>query len=280
MSDRQAPADAKRERIQKLLAIMQKLSEGQLFWLEKVINIFDVPGQYEVAPVATRELIMQEVPGGYPARRSELITEEILHDFGDALKIHHAFSVEPFTKDKFEYVLEQILRSRGVNAKLAPKTNRGHDIEICGQKFSLKTQADKGIRIDEIWISKFMELGGGKWGDDPKDLEGLRDQFLGHLRNYDRILTLRTLSKAPDWKYELVEIPKALFLRAYTGQLKMMTTSKQHPKPGYCYVSSESRTPLYELYFDGGGERKLQVKKLRKSACVVHATWGGSIPQI
>jgi len=196
------------------------------------------------------------------------------------LKIHHAFSVEPFSKDKFEYVLEQIFRSRKINAELAPKGNPGHDITIKGQKISLKTQADKAIKSSEIWISKFMELGKGTWGSDPKDLEPLRAMFLNHLARYDRIFTLRTLSKAPDWKYELVEIPKALFESAATGKLEMMMNSKQTPKPGYCYVSDYKGMPVYELYFDGGSERKLHVKKLRKSACVVHATWSFSIPKV
>ncbi len=261
MSGEQAPADAKQERIRKLGGILQSLSEGQLFWLEKVINIFDLPGQYERVD-------------------SAIVSEEVLQDFGDALKIHHAFSVEPFSKDKFEYVLEQILRSRGVDAKLAPKGNRGHDITIAGTTYSLKTQADSGIKIDRIWISKFMELGGGRWGSNPGDLVGLRAQFLHHLRNYDRILTLRTLSKAPNWRYELVEIPKSLFLRSEQGRLEMRTKSKQRPKPGYCYVKDENGLPLYNLYFDGGGERKLQVKDLMKSACAVHATWAFTIPQI
>lgn len=261
MSEPQAPADAKQERIRKLAGILQNLSEGQLFWLEKVINIFDIPGQYERVD-------------------SAIVSAEILHDFGDALKIHHSFSAEPFSKDKFEYVLEQVLRSRGVAAQLAPKGNPGHDITIAGERFSLKTQADAGIKADKILISKFMELGGGQWGENPDDLIGLRAQFLHHLRSYDRILTLRTLSKAPDWRYELVEIPKALFLAAEQGRLEMKTNSTQMPKPGYCYVNDERGRQIYRIYFDGGGERKLRIQELLKSACVVHATWAFSIPQI
>ncbi|WP_422616418.1 hypothetical protein, partial [Rhodoferax sp.] len=35
----------------------------------------------------------------------------------------------------------------------------------------------------------------------------------------------------------------------------------------------------YSLYFDGGTERKLQIKHLRKDLCTVHATWTfGSAP--
>ena len=118
-----------------------------------------------------------------------------------------------------------------------------------------------------------MELGKGVWGDNPNDLVGLRKQFLEHMKAYDRILTLRTLTKAPKWKYELVEIPKSLLIKAKDGELKMMTNSKQYPKPGYCYVRNEVGETIFDLYFDGGTERKLQIKNLNKSYCSVHATW-------
>ena len=29
----------------------------------------------------------------------------------------------------------------------------------------------------------------------------------------------------------------------------------------------------FSLYFDGGTERKLQIKHLRKDLCKIHATW-------
>jgi type II restriction enzyme len=207
-----------------------------------------------------------------------LIDETALYTFGDALRIHHSFSVEAFTKDKFEYVLEQSLNMSGQVAKLANKGNRGHDITIKGVPVSLKTQADKTIKKDKIWISKFMELGSGKWGDDPDDLIGLRDEFLHHMRNYEKIFTLRTLSRAPHWHYELVEIPKALLELSAYGELEMKTEGKQFPKAGYCFVKDEKGSLMYQLYFDGGGERKLQIQHLLKKECIVHANWKFTIP--
>lgn len=123
-----------------------------------------------------------------------------------------------------------------------------------------------------------MELGKGSWGDDPMDLEELRSQFFTHMKNYDRVLSLRCLRKSPSWKYELVEIPKTLLAKAEYGRLQMMMNSKQHPKPGYCYVV-ENGAPLFELYFDGGSERKLQIKNLQKRFCTVHAVWEFTIVQ-
>ena len=152
-------------------------------------------------------------------------------------------------------------------------------MNITGHNVSLKTEAARAIRIDMLHISKFMELGGGQWGNDPNDLVGLRQQFLDNLAGIDRIIVLRALRKGePDYLYELVEIPKNLLERALAGRFEMRTESAQYPKPGYCYVE-DADTLLFSLYFDGGGERKLQIKSLKKELCKFHASWQFDSPQ-
>src|SRR6266699_1923187 len=101
---------------------------------------------------------------------SDIINDCLLQDFGDALRIHHSFSDEPFTKDKFEYALERVANWCGMSAKLARRGNPGYDIMINGLRFSLKTQANRGLSANYLHISKFMELGKGQWGDQESDL--------------------------------------------------------------------------------------------------------------
>lgn len=244
--------------LSELVQKIPSLTEGQRYWLRRVIQVFESPHEFQIL-------------------QSALFDDRMAQNFGDALRIHHSFSSEPFSKDKFEYVLEKVLNMSGHVAVLASRGNRGYDIMIDGMKISLKTQANSGIRQDKIWISKFMELGKGQWGDNPKDLIRLRDMFLQHLQNYDRIFTLRALRRAPDWIYELVEIPKILLLASKKGELRMQITSGQFPKPGYCTIKARGQE-VYQLYFDGGTERKLQVKNLAKSHCIVHATWSFTVP--
>jgi type II restriction enzyme len=203
---------------------------------------------------------------------SDLISDAVLEDFGDALRIHHVFSAEALSKDRFEYALERVLNGCGIPAKRAPRGNPGHDITIRGIPCSLKTQADKNIRINTIHISKYMELGKGEWTDKISDLDGLRERFFEHLKRYERIFTLRRLRDS-DEHYELVEIPKPLLEKARTGVLRIDDRSRQNPKPGCCTVKGQDSGIEFELYFDGGTERKLQVRKLRKDLCTVHATW-------
>lgn len=251
--------NAKRQLVELLVKEISELTAGQLHWLQRVVHVFSADHAFRL-------------------QESDLFDETTLQYFGDAIRVHHSFSSEPFSKDKFEYVLVNVLKMSGHTASLAPKGNPGHDMNVDNVKLSLKTQADKGVKKDIIWISKFMELGKGAWGDAPNDLVGLRKQFLEHMKAYDRILILRTLTKMPKWKYELVEIPKSLLIMAKDGELEMMTDSKQHPKPGYCHVQNKAGEPIFDLYFDGGTERKLQIKNLNKSFCSVHATWEFIIP--
>jgi len=107
------------------------------------------------------------------------------------------------------------------------------------------------------------------------DLTGLREQFFFHMLSYDRILSLRRLPTKEKLvcHYELVEIPKSLLEEAKNGRLVMVQKSRQTPKPGYCYVNDKNGKEKFQLYFDGGTERKLQIKNLDKSFCIVHAEW-------
>jgi len=243
------------ERIARLLAAIPELSDYRLQLIDLIVGVFALPRDYRKTQTLS------------------LISDRALEDFGDVLRLHHCFSREPFSKDKFEYALENVLKAEGIDVALSQRGTRGYDIRIKGENFSLKTEAAKAIRPGIIHISKFMELGGGKWGDDPADLIGLRAQFLAALSGIQRLLILRALRQgSPDYFYELVEIPKSLLEKAASGRFEMMSESSQFPKPGYCYVE-ESGTVLYRLYFDGGGERKLQIKGLLKDLCLVHATW-------
>ena len=244
-------------RVDKLAVALRELTRPQLEFIENIVDQFRQPF-----------IKIERHP------ESDLVDDHLLRDFGDVLRIHHCFSKEALSKDRFEYAFERILNQCGKHAVLAARGNPGHDITIDGVPCSLKTQADANIKEDKLHISKFMELGKGHWSARVKDLEGLRDQFFAHMTAYDRIFSLRSLSRdSTRWHYELVELPKTLFEEAKDGELSICRKSTQSPKPGYCDVKESKGKLKYQLYFDGGTERKLQVKNLRKDLCIVHATW-------
>ena len=241
--------------IRALADALSRLSESQLTWTEGVIN------QFTIRPGLSRN------------PKSDLVNDCVLEMFGDALQIHHCFSTEALSKDRFEYAFDRVLNRCGIPSTLADRCNPGHDITIKGVHFSLKTEAAKSIKRDFAHISKFMELGKGKW-EVEADLYGLRDRFLNHMKAYDRILQFRRLTnKDTLQEYELIEIPKSLLEQAASGTIRMMNDSKQTPKPGSCTAKDSQGRLLFELYFDGGTERKLQIRALDKRQCILHAEW-------
>lgn len=209
---------------------------------------------------------------------SDFVTTDLAEAFGDVLRGHHLVSSEPFTKDKFEHALQRLLSEVDHVSVLSPRGTPGRDLDVGGERWSLKTQADASIKRNEIHISKFMELGQGRW-EVEEDLTALRERMFRHMEGYDRIFTLRCLTQnralrdGDEHCYELVEIPKSLLLGARHAPCRMEMTSRQMPKPGTCTCVDESGQVMFQLYFDGGTERKLQVRKLAKDACIVHAAW-------
>lgn len=238
--------------IRKLVGVLRRLSSAQQEWVRSSIYAFGAAHHFDRAP------------------DSDVVTDDVLASLGDRLLSHHAGSRQALSKDRFEFAFEAALNAAGVPAQLVnSRTNRGCDINIRGVPVSLKTEAATNIKDDVIHVSKWMELGRGEW-----NLPLLRKAFLEHLHGYDRIFTLRRLKDiGATIRYELVEIPKALLLEAANCELADCSKSKQNPHPGYGHVKDAVGQLKYSLYFDGGTERKLQIKHLRKDLCKVHATW-------
>jgi hypothetical protein len=238
--------------INEIVEALHRLTPAQQEWVKSAIHAFAAACQFCRAP------------------DSDVVTDDVLSAFGDRLLSHHAGSRQALSKDRFEFAFEAALNAAGISARLVKsRTNRGQDINIQGVPISLKTEAADNIKDNFIHVSKWMELGRGEW-----KLPLLRDLFLEHMQSYDRVFTLRRLKNInAKIRYELVEIPKTLLLEAANCELEVCINSRQNPQPGYGYVKDATGQLKYSLYFDGGTERKLQIKHLRKDLCKVHATW-------
>lgn len=91
------------ERIQRLIAAIPYLSNYRLQLVDRVVVAFNQPKDFR------------------RNSKSTLITPTVLEDFGDVLRMHHCLSREPFSKDKFEYALERVLKEAGITATMAPR---------------------------------------------------------------------------------------------------------------------------------------------------------------
>ncbi|EOI3570788.1 hypothetical protein [Cronobacter dublinensis] len=211
----------------------------------------------------------------YKKTSGDIFNDKFFEIFGDKLITHHFSTSQPLTKTLFEHAFNDSLNESGLSSFLAAsRTNPGHDLTVNNVRVSLKTEAARNISPSHIHVSKWMELGKGEW-----ILELLLKRFLDHLQNYERIFTLRYF-KVSDYKfsYHLIEIPKNLLLEAKHAKLEVMTTSTQNPQPGYGYVLDNNGVKKFSLYFDGGSERKLQIKHLSLHQCIVHGIWEFTLP--
>jgi len=243
-------------RDEQFILLWSKLNDRQKDYFLKLMKGFEVNSKYE-------------------NKTNDIFNNYFFESFGDRLITHHFNSIQPLTKTLFEHAFNDSLNESGLNSFLAEsRTNPGHDITINGVRVGLKTEAARNIKKDFIHVSKWMELGKGEW-----ELPLLLNRFLAHLENYERIFTLRFFKHSDyRFRYELVEIPKALLLESKNAKLKIMTGSRQTPKPGYGYVLDENNQQKFSLYFDGGSERKLQIKNLSLEYCIIHGTWEYILP--
>ena len=125
------------ERIDNIIKEINSISLDQLQIIEKILYKF----------IVNTNLSFRD-------NTSDIVSDSFLYKFENLLRMHHCFSTESFTKDKFEYAMMAVSNSCGSLAELASKGNAGHDLLIKDQKFSLKTQADRNIHNDFIYISK------------------------------------------------------------------------------------------------------------------------------
>jgi hypothetical protein len=248
-----------KQRIDEAIARLSRLSRAQIGLVNEIIDTFEQPITVERLPA------------------SDVASNEFMVAFGDVLKLHHSLSKDYLDKHRFEAAIEKVFVALNRQAARETNNNPGHDITVDGVAWSLKTQGDRGIKRETLHISKFMELGKGQWKT-KGDLPGLRDRFLDHMKSYERIFQLRyfrldrtDLSPTSHY-YELVEIPKSVLQQSASGTFAMQHNSPQRPKPGYCTVT-DGHGVMFKLYFDGGTERKLQIKHLRKDLCTVHGSW-------
>ncbi|MBU1910181.1 MAG: hypothetical protein KJ726_09040, partial [Verrucomicrobia bacterium] len=89
-------------RVDRLIPALRELTEQQLNLIETVVRQF------------RRSFIRIE---RNPA--SDLVDDRLLCDFCDVLRIHHCFSKEALSKDRFEYALEKTLNLCGKAATLS-----------------------------------------------------------------------------------------------------------------------------------------------------------------
>ncbi|SEL98763.1 hypothetical protein SAMN04515665_12533 [Blastococcus sp. DSM 46786] len=149
---------------------------------------------------------------------SDLASVTFIEAMSNLLTLHHAQHEEPLNKKSFEYLFKTCLIASGRPAQMNPSPgDESWDIREADMRWSLKTEAAKGISPNMIRIEKLMEARWVRESNTPAQCaREVRLRLPQHMRDYDRILVLRAFARPGAYLYELVEVPKDLLVRAFT----------------------------------------------------------------
>lgn len=202
--------------------------------------------------------------------------------FANVLLVHHATNDEKFKKKAFEFAFRNACRAEGFTAAIsASQTNPGADVIVSNTKYSLKTEADKSISAKYIKISKLMEA---RWIREVAATERrgdvAKERILGHLEQYDRILTLRAFDVLQHKirthvRYELWEIPidKLRLIENLTAEDFTLAT-KNNTFGAEVSIDKTALSPRVFLLRMDGSVEKITVASLDVNYCRLHAVWG------
>lgn len=207
---------------------------------------------------------------------SDICTEVFAGDFQNRLVLFHAMNDEPLKKKTFEYAFVRSMKTDGRDAVLENNpVNPGTDATVDGVSYSLKTEAAKGIKRENIMISKLMEARWIRGCSTPDEFaSGIRNRVIPHLEQYERILTLRAFrggSSNDRYEYHLVEIPLDLLLQVRNlspADFKERTSNGSTSAD----VVDSSGNRRFSLRLDGSVE-KVTISNLAVSECTIHGTW-------
>ncbi len=229
------------------------------------------PVQIELLSEVAQTMLRQVEETINPA--SDFVTARFAANFRNRLLIHHATNEAKLSKKAFEYAFKGACEADGKAGLITiSDTFSGVDVTIDGIRFSLKTEAWKGIRADKLAISKFTEA---RWIQQFFTLEDLAREAArripDHLSQYDRIVVLRARDvSATRLLYELVEIPRAVL-----GSVAALTAADFTARTAQGSSSARATfdgRPAFTLRLDGS-DGKITIAGLQMAFCIRHASW-------
>ena len=157
-------------------------------------------------------------------------------------------------------------RAAGHAVTQAPDGQRFWDVEIDGRKISLKSTAQKGLKVKTLHISKLCEAA---WIQDMRGAaqrEGAtKNLFAEYTTAVDSIIQLR-LFKAKAF-YELVKIPSTLL-----AQVASVPRAEFAPDGPSIGIPVGQDPPDFTLKLDRS-DAKVTLANINKEVCSVLGTW-------
>ena len=199
--------------------------------------------------------------------------------FGLALSVHHGATTEPLGLTAFETVFRNACQAAEWEVDpRGPATRRFVDLEVvCGngppRRLSLKSTAAQKLSETTAHISKLTEAA---WVQDTRMARDRRDSMRELFRSYreavDAIIMLRAFRKEGiPIRYQLLEIPTTLFASVQDAPLEVY----QRDAP---LIECKIDEQTVAVIATDRSDAKITVRKIRLSACIVHAEWARHEP--
>jgi hypothetical protein len=89
---------------------------------------------------------------------SDLFDDAFAETLANSLRLHHAIHAEPLNRNSFGHFMKGWAEASGKTTELNPgRGTATWDLRIGGTRWSLKTEAARGISPDTVKIEKLME---------------------------------------------------------------------------------------------------------------------------
>ncbi|MDI3402678.1 hypothetical protein [Streptomyces cavernicola] len=251
-----------RERVTKeITSGLNHLSMRQLETVASMVKSLNIPVQF--------------IPGS----SADIVDEAFAEEMSNLLSLHHSNHEAPLNKKPFEYAMKRCLITQGHNeADLNPAPGESaYDVFGNGERWSLKTEAAKGLSATQIKIEKFSEA---RWVREATTADlcaaEVRQRLPRHMDGYDRILILRAETRPDRFVYTLEEVPKKVLLDCFTSATPEMFTKKNRGgKPGISFGSDfphpTNGDKVFRMLLDSSVE-KVRLWYQTKY-CINHGSW-------
>lgn len=197
---------------------------------------------------------------------SPILTETFAKEFRATLLIHHYFLKAPLATNSFEAAFVRAALGAGLDVKPAADGNRFWDVEVEGRKISLKSTAQKGLKVKTLHISKLCEAA---WIQDMRRADqreqATKQLFADYTDSVDSIIQLRLFRNSAF--YEMVEIPTSLL--AQVADVPRAEFAPDGPTIG---IPVGKNPPDFTLKLDRS-DAKVTLANINKEACSVVGTW-------
>jgi len=197
---------------------------------------------------------------------SWLLDDRFVEEFQSRLLAQHSFMGSVLAQLSFEAAFEASASAAGRSVAPAPSGQRFWDLQVDGNRISLKSTKAKSLKEKTLHISKLTEAA---WIQDCRTARARKQHVQKLFRDYtetvDSIFQLRYFANLR--KYELVEIPVQMLAGVFDVPLSHFNADGPSIN-----IPVGQNPPDFTLKLDRS-DAKITLANILKEKCTVHGSW-------